>query len=562
MRRKSILFLTMIGSMIAALFLYYFYLSNARRMSLQQYYHVQSGEMAIVLQAERSNEKAVLLNDRVYVPLELVQEQINERFYLDVHEKQILFTTPTQLIQTSIGSKEYESNQTLESSGYPLSEQKSGTVYVCLDFVKKLTGISFQVYEKPSRVVIDLTPEKKTVATLKKNAKLRYQPSWKGVIVADLKKQQSIQIVAQKNNEETGFCRVMTQDGVIGYVKKRCLGKKMIKLEKERTKQPVYTNIRKDRPIHLVWHQVTNQMANTYLESLLSKTKGINTISPTWFSVVGEDGTISSLASSNYVQKAHEMGLEVWGLVDDFQKRVSMYRVLSSTTVRQQLIKNLMNQVETYGLDGLNVDFENISKETAQHYIQFIRELSIVCREKQIVLSIDNYVPMAYSAYYNRKEQGIVADYVIAMAYDEYHSASTESGSVSSYSFVKSGIENTLKEVPKEKLIVALPFYTRLWKEEQQDGRQKITSKAYGMEDAERIVKENQATVLWDEQKRQYYVTFQKENTVYKMWLEEERSLEQKLQLVKESGAAGVAWWKLGLQKQEIWDMIENCMGE
>jgi len=339
--------------------------------------------------------------------------------------------------------------------------------------------------------------------------------------------------------------------------------------ESKAFEEPVYTNISKDYEINLVWHQVTEKSANDKLLTLLADTKGVNTISPTWFSLSDNEGNISSLADTTYVQHAHQLGIEVWGLVDNFNDAVSTYEVLSYTSKREKLTNQLIAAAIEYDLDGINIDFEELKTEEGEHFIQFIRELSIKCRNNGIVLSIDNYVPSEFSALYNRKEQGIVADYVIIMGYDEHFATSEEPGSVASIGFVRSGIENTLLEVPKEKVINAIPFYTRLWietpKSEEEIAAEtesteyipyNLSSEVYSMANADKLMSANQITPVWDDTTGQYYANYQVDGITYEMWLEEETSIEEKMKLIDEYDLAGVACWKLGLEKQSIWDTI------
>jgi spore germination protein YaaH len=340
-------------------------------------------------------------------------------------------------------------------------------------------------------------------------------------------------------------------------------------VESRSFEEPVYTNISKDYDINLVWHQVTEAAANAKLLTVLADTKGINTISPTWFSLSDNDGNITSLADATYVEHAHQLGIEVWALIDNFKEDVSTHEVLSYTSKRERLTNQLIAAAIEYNLDGINIDFEELKTEEAEHFIEFIRELSIKCRNNGIVLSIDNYVPTEYSALYNRKEQGIVADYVIIMGYDEHYSTSETPGSVASIDFVRSGIENTLLEVPKEKVINGIPFYTRLWietpKSEETIASENenteyvpytLDSQIYSMANADKLMTINGITPVWDDTTKQYYANYEVDGIGYEIWLDEETSIEEKMKLIDENELAGVACWKLGLEKQSIWDTI------
>ena len=186
--------------------------------------------------------------------------------------------------------------------------------------------------------------------------------------------------------------------------------------------------------------------------------------------------------------------MQVWGLVDNFGENIDSFQVLSSTTSRERLEKELVSVALSCGLDGINIDFESLPVEAGPHFIQFLRELSVSCRRNNLVLSVDNYVPAGYNRYYDYAEQGVLADYVIIMAYDEHYAGSAEAGSVSSISYVENAIKDTKEMVPAEKIVVALPFYTRLWKETTVDGVTILgLERSPGMNDAAAILEDNDA---------------------------------------------------------------------
>jgi spore germination protein YaaH len=435
-------------------------------------------------------------------------------------------------------------------------------VYLALEFVKKFSNITFDTYKSPNRVVIQYKWGDIPCTTVKKDTQLRFKADIKSDILAQVSIGEELTLVDTSESVKNNFTKVITKDGIIGYIKSNKVKATYYKTLESNYEAPTYSSIKKDYKVNLVWHQVTNQQANNNLLSMLENTKGLTTISPTWFSVVSNQGEISSLASETYVSRAHDYGIEVWALVDDFNVEVDMYKLLSYSSRREKLINELIANAIKYNLDGINIDFENISEKTGIHYIQFIRELSVKCRNNGIILSVDNYVPMPYSTYYDREEQGIVADYVVIMAYDEHHASSEESGSVSSIGYVKTAIENTLKLVPKDKIIMGIPFYTRLWKEVKENGEVKVSAQAYSMTMAEDILKAAGAKTKWDEETQQYYGEYSEDNITYKIWLEEDKSIEAKMQLINDSDLAGVAEWRLGFEKSSIWNVIQKYVNK
>jgi spore germination protein YaaH len=250
---------------------------------------------------------------------------------------------------------------------------------------------------------------------------------------------------------------------------------------------------------------------------------------------------------------AKSLGLEVWALVDDFNTEISMYDVLSHTSRRETLSNALVEAALEYKLNGINIDFEKITADAGEHYIEFLRELSVKCRNNGIVLSVDNFVPTPYTEHYNREEQGKIVDYVVVMAYDEFYAGSEVAGPVASIRFVTDAINNTLAVVPKEKTIIAIPFYTRLWKETKEG---EVTSESFSMTPAANLLTDNGAEAKWDDTYGCYYAEYEKDGVTYRMWQEEEKSIEKKMKVIYEAEVAGVAAWKLGLEKESIWDVI------
>lgn len=530
-------------------------------LDLNEYYSVEQDKIMLVMQNNPYEEQGLYIDGIVYIDVDTVEKYLNSRFYWDANENILIYTTPTEIIKTEVGSRDYYINKSKASVNYQIIKTEGDKAYVAVDYVKMYSNIEYEIFQNPNRIVFTYKWNENYEYSLaaKKNVPVRKSTGIKYPVLTKLEKGEKVLYADLLDGEpdDEKFVKVMTTDGILGYVERKHLTEKTTEVLTNDYKEPVYPNISRDYEINLVWHQVTNQTANDGLLNLLSKTKGITTVSPTWFTVADEKGSVTSLASETYVTRAHNAGVEVWALCGDVDaETVNMHELLSYTSRREKLINNLIANAIKYNLDGINIDFERIGKDTGPHFVQFIRELSVKCRSNGIILSVDNYAP-GYTSYYNRKEQGIVADYVITMAYDEHTNASGESGSVASYNYVKKAIENTLKEVPAEKTIIAVPFYTRLWKETtNEDGTIDITSQAYGMQQAANVFTDHGVEAQWDEETKQYYGEFESGGALYKMWLEEDSSIEAKMELINAASVAGVASWKMGLEKASVWNVI------
>lgn len=552
----GLLMIFLIAVIVAAVLLIKRYSPSKEWMNLERYYHLENeNELAILIQDTLIEEKGIVLNNRPYVSAEVVKEYLNDRFYWDSAENLYIYTTPTDVITAHVGDDQYTVGKQTVSAGYQIIKVEDGVAYVALEYVKQYTALDFEYMEEPNRVQITNYYGELSVVDAKRDTVVRYRAGIKSPILTEVAKGDMLYVLDEGENPIEKWTKVRTKDGYIGYVQDKKLKTEYKIITDTDFEEPEYTNISKDYTINLAWHQVTNQSANDSVLEKIANAKGLTTISPTWFFMRDNDGNIESLASQSYVDYCHQNGVEVWGLVENitYKEQIDTAEILNRTTSRQNLVNQLIAKAIQYGLDGINVDIEELPASAGDGYIEFIRELSIMCRRNHIILSIDNYVPMAYNQNYNRKEQGIVADYVIIMGYDEHFAGSEEAGSVASIGFVRDGIANTLKDVPADKVINAVPFYTRLWKTEA-DGT--LTSTAMGMSRAEKTLSDNGATPEWDEESGQYYAEFTNAEGFYQIWLEEEASIEQKAKLIKEYGLAGIAEWRLGQEKNEIWDII------
>jgi len=515
------------------------YIPSSEKMDLNEYYgEMADGEIALVIGTEKLEERGLVDGDRVYLPLDVVNTYLNQRYYWDSANQQILYATPSELTSVSASSEAGDKVWV-----------KDDKVYLNLTYVQEFTDLDAYITKDPYRIAIQYKFKNVKTVTVKKNTSIRYRGGIKSAILTSVKKGTKLRLIEEMENWD----QVATDDGYIGYIDKKKVGEaEKTKFERSFKKEE-YSYLTMDSKVNMVWHQVTSTDANAYFADATANMTGVNVISPTWFYLTDTSGNIASIASADYVSQAHEKGLQVWGLIDNFTQEVSTTETLSSTAARQNIISQLIQAAQDVGMDGINVDFESLSEDVGTHFLEFLRELSIECHKNNLVLSVDNPVPEDFTSHYDRAEQGRVVDYVIIMGYDE-HYVGSEAGSVASLPWVEQGIQDTLDEVPAERVINAIPFYTRLWKTTGGN----VTSEAIGMDQAQQTIADNNVETYWDKTTSQNYGKYDIDNSTYQIWLEDAQSVAEKVKLVSKYDLAGVSAWKLGFENNGIWQVISD----
>lgn len=515
------------------------YIPSGEKMDLNEYYgEMADGEIAIVLGTEKLDERGLVDGDRVYLPLNVVNTYLNQRYYWDSANQQVLYATPSEL--TTVAASSESGDQVW---------LKDDTVYLNLTYIQQYTDIDAYISKEPYRIAIQYQFDNIKTVTVKKNTSIRYRGGIKSLVVTSVKKGAQLRLIEELDNWD----QVATDDGYIGYIDKKNVGKASETTFDRNFEREQYSYLTMDGKVNMVWHQVTSTDANAYFADATANMTGVNVISPTWFYLLDTSGNIANISSADYVAQAHEKGLKVWGLIDNFTQEVSTTETLSNTAARQNIISQLIQAATSVGMDGINVDFESLSEDVGIHFLEFLRELSIECHKNNLVLSVDNPVPEDFTSHYDRAEQGRVVDYVIIMGYDE-HYVGSEAGSVASLPWVEQGIQGTLAEVPAERVINAVPFYTRLWRTTGGN----VTSEAIGMDQAQQVISENNVETYWDKTTSQNYGKYDIDNSTYQIWIEDSQSIAEKVKLVSKYNLAGVSAWKLGFENSGIWQVISD----
>ena len=522
---------------------------------LDEYYGVSGERLAVILQDEMVEEQAVMRNGTVYFDIDTVHKYFNEGFYVDAEEQKVLYTTAVDTIVASFGNAEYTDEAGSHSTEYVPCFREGETTYLAADYVKRFTNYSYEVYDRHLQVYTEWGV--KQTYEIAKNTQVRVKGGIKSPILREMEKGETVELLEQMET----WSKVKTSDSIIGYVENKRLTNLSTEVETPVTDYAAeeYTSIAMEGKVSLGWHAIGGVGGNDTLDAMVAEGKGINVIAPTWFSLTDNDGGFRSFGTTQYVNKAHDYGLQVWGVWDNFNYKnetgsdISTLQVLSSTTKRQSLVQSIVDDSLSLGLDGVNIDFEGLTSDCGEHYVQFLRELSVACRKNNLVLSVDNYVPFHFNNFYRLDIQGQIADYVIIMGYDEHWHGSGDPGSVASIEYVSNGLEKTLSQVPAEKVVNALPFYTILWKTEGTT----VTDEYITLNNVADFLKRVNVEPQWDETTCQYYAEWQSGNAVYQIWVEDEESIKVKLNVMSAQKIGGVAVWRLGYGTSGAWELVK-----
>lgn len=507
----------------------------------------------IVEEIEVKEEDAVVFyEDILYFSLGTISTYVDSDLFYDGEEKTLIYTDDQKVIRykiddfsASINNKEY-----LITNPIKFFNEK---VYIPVDILLKNYELEISYFENTNAVVLDFTNfDYLKAEVILNDAVIRTDLDIKAPIIAD---ELPTGTIVNVYGEYEFWYKVRTIDGIPGFIEKKYLKinytKDIYKVEIPKEEKDMTK-----KKINLTWDYTYRKVTDT---SKISSIPGVSVISPTWFSVNDPSGEIYDKGNHDYVSKYLDLGYEIWPLIDnDFNPDLT-HELLSKTSSREKLINDILEIYKTYDFQGINIDFENVHLKTKDFFTQFVRELYPLFKEEGMMVSLD-VTGMSnsenWSMFYDRARLSEVTDYMVLMAYDQHWAASPVAGSVAEYPWVERSINGVLKYIPHDKLVLAVPYYSRLWLEK--DG--KVSSQALTMETANKFIKENNIDLVWDEYSLQYYGELEKNETLYKIWLENSKSLEYKASLIHKYDLAGVASWRKGFETEDIWVSLANVL--
>lgn len=535
------------------------FMPNFKVVDFRQYFQI--GErIPIVVEGEMPNISSYpVVNDgELYLPVDFVKEYVDPYIFWEVSSNKLTITTDYTVMEMKTDELTYYLNKEPMTLNIPVYEM-NGIAYMPETLLTELYNIDIAYLEENNLVIVDYKEKTKMKSYVSdKRASVRYKPDIKSPIVSNVYQGEEFYIYGEQGN----FYYVRLQTGSLGYINKKSAGapteiEGIVKEEKI----PSYDS---PKPIagkiNMVWEQMETVSQNSRPSSRKVH-MGLDVLSPTWFTFERENysGEIINIADLSYVNWAHNNGYQVWAMLSDSEDGNVTGEILSDANKREQVIKQILSFVSLYKLDGINIDFERVRESDIAYFHQFLRELSPMLKIQGATLSVDIFVPAGWSMYYDRGAIAKSADYICVMTYDE-NIDSTRPGPNASIPFVEKGIRDCLKEIPKEKLIMGIPFYSRVWIAYMENGTEKYEKRSLGMNYAYRMFTENGAELIWLDELGCYYGEFEINedgvNKTYKTWLEDENSILKKLELVERYDIAGTAAWVRDLEKEEIWPLL------
>ncbi len=536
------------------------YSYGTEKADLSEYFGVSKDEAAIILENAKIADRALIKNGLCYLKFDTVDEKIGKGFYFDgeYNGGTLMFTaadgtTETKLDSTQCGDSIHGGEGT--NLGYVSCFMEKGTLYIAADYVSRFIQCSCDVYDKHVRIMTawDYFDAKQVTS----NTQIRIAGGIKSPILREVDKGEIVELVEEMEE----WSKVMTSDAIIGYIE----NKRMKTATGEKHAEPIAPDISETAPLKLGervvlgFHSIAGVGGNDTIYGMIEEGNGMNVIAPTWFSLVDGNGNFRNFGTTDYVSIAHNSGLKVWAVLDDFNYRnetgdssFSDLDILSDTYTRRSLEEHIVEAAVSLGVDGINLDFEKLSSECGTHYAQFIKELSVLTHKSGLVLSFDNYVPFNYNEFYRIDVQGEFADYVLIMGYDEHYHGSGQIGSVASFDYVASGLDKTMEMVPPERIINAVPFYTIVWKEENGS----VSDSYLTLVNQAEFISKYNIQYNWDETTCQNYATWKGGNATYQVWFEDSESISAKLNAMNARNIGGVGVWRLGYGTGDVWNLI------
>lgn len=496
-------------------------------------------------------KEIIIENDNIYISKQDLGNFFDKYIYEDTENNNIVTTYNNKIASISLEKNKININGSTKNT-YAHAENKEGTIYVPITELEDVYGIEIKYLPDSKVLTIDSTSKEQKKGIITKNVSVKSSTKFISKTIDKVKKGSYVIVVS----EDKGYTKIRTENGKVGYVKtNKVANTVVVREEMQETKQI-------EGKVNMVWDYYS-EVASTPDRTGVTM-DGVNVVSPAFFhlNTSGELTENVGTQGQAYIDWAHSNGYKVWPMVQNAGNGMLNVtsNIMNDYNKRQKLINQIVNYCVKYKLDGINIDFENMKKEDKDMYSRFIIELTPRLKDMGIVVSVDVTAPdgsETWSLCFDRNVIGDVADYIIFMAYDQYGTSSNKSGTTAGYDWVNLSLNKFLKteEIESNKIILAIPLYTRLWTE---DSSGKVVKQStVSMKNIDSILPSG-VNKQWDDNLKQYYVEYQDGQYTKKMWIEDEKSLKEKINLINSNNLGGVASWEKGMETDNFWTFLKE----
>ena len=506
--------------------------------------------------SERLTNDILIENDVIYLSKSDISRFFDKYIYYDKKYNQYITTSETKVATIEVGAYKMEVNGISSTIAGTIIE-KNGVVYLPFSEMADVYNVEIQNIKDTNTVIVDSLDREQKQAEASKKLNVKLKTKFFSRTVDEIEKGDKVVIISQTQD---GWSKIRTKNGKIGYVKtKKLTNETLVRENLEKTKQIA------NEKVSIMWDyysesKVAPNRTGTTIE-------GINVVSPSFFVLkkLGKGEIIDKVgeAGKEYIQWAKGNNYKVWAMFANDSMIETTSEIINDYKVRKQTIEKIVDLVVKYGIDGINLDFENIYKEDKDAFTRFVVELYPRLKDVGMELTVDVTAPdggETWSLCYDRDALADNCDYLVFMAYDQNNASSTKAGPVAGYNWVRTNVEKFLGQeaVSKDKLILAIPFYTRVWTEDS-DGKLVKQPGIVNMKDIDSLI-EGKGNITWDEITRQDYIEYKQGKNTCKIWIENAKSIKEKLLLVKEKDLAGVAFWEKDRESNDVWQIIDEII--
>ena len=490
----------------------------------------------------------LIKDDVIYLSEDDVQNFFDKYIYTEEENGKIITTYDKKIAEIGFEDNVIEINGS-EKEIYAHAIEENGITYLPISEMNDVYNLEMENIEESKVVTMDSLDREQKKAILNSNVSVKSSKNLIAKTIDKAKKGDSVVVISNDGK----FVKVRTENGKIGYVKSKKLDSEFLVREAMEEEKQI------EGKINLTWDYFSTVGSAPNRNG--TTIEGVNVVSPAFF-YLDENGDLQEnigKSGKNYINWAHENGYKVWPMVSNAEAGIEVTStIMNSYEERKKLIEKIVSLCVENNLDGINVDFENMKEEDKDLYSRFIIELTPRIKEIGMVISVDVTAPdgaPAWSLCFDRHVIGDVADYIVFMAYDQYGKSSDKAGTTAGYNWVKLSLDKFLQteEIESEKIILGIPFYTRLWTTNS-DG-EVISNSTVTMKNIDNVLLSD-AERNWNDELKQYYVEYSDGNNKKEMWIEDIESLKAKVSLVKENNLAGIGSWEKDMESEEVWQML------